>query len=132
MRTANRIAGIAAGVTLTLGSLGTIGGIAPSDAADQQPAACAQQQTQVDKAEAALARLTAVFEQQQTKVKKAKHRAEAADTAQERNAAKHALQRAKHDRDEAKANKKAQQQRVAKAQARLASCQADQPAPPTA
>ena len=48
MQTATRIAGIVAGVTLTLGTL-TTGGAAY--AADQQPAACAQQQTQVDRAE---------------------------------------------------------------------------------
>ena len=128
MHTATRIAGIAAGITLTLGTLST-GGAAY--AVDHKPAACAQQQAQVDKAEGALARVTAVFENKQTKVKKAKQRAAAADTAQERTAARKALQRAKNVRDEAKGDKKAQQQRLTRAQARLADCQAAQPTQPT-
>jgi hypothetical protein len=131
MNTTTRIAGIAAGITLTLGS---VVATAPSYAADHTgstPAACAQQQKQVDKAEDALARVTAVFEHQQAKVAKAKHRSATADSAHERNAARHALQGAKHDRNDAKAAKKAQQQRLAKAQARLAACQADQPSEPT-
>lgn len=124
MHTATRIAGIAAGLTLTLGTLSTG---AAAYAVDGEPAACAQQQAQVDRAEDALARVTAVFENKQAKVTKAKQRAAAADTAQERNAARKALQRAKNVRDDAKDDKRAQQQRLAKAQERLADCQAAQP-----
>ncbi len=129
MRTSTRTAGALAAMALTLGTLGTItatsANAAGSDSA--KPAACAQEQKQLDKANEALTRVTAVFDKQQDKVAKAKDQSEAAMTAHERNEARKALAAAKKDRDMAKKDKKAQQQRVEKAQVRLTECQADQP-----
>ncbi|MCW2813435.1 MAG: hypothetical protein JWN84_890 [Nocardioides sp.] len=124
MHTATRAAGVLAGLTLTFGSLGAVAPAVAADAPEKAP--CAQQQTQVDRAEDALTRLTAVFERKQAKVEKAKDRAAAADTAQERNAARKALRTAKAEKAEAKEAKGAQQQRLAKAQERLEECQAAQ------
>jgi hypothetical protein len=121
MRTTTRIAGAVAGVALALGSLGTV----PASA--EKPAPCAQQQTQVDRAEAALARVNLVFQHQQAKVKKAKHEVKVADTGRERTNAKRDLAHAKAKRDHVKKAKTAQQQRLAKAEARLDACQAKQP-----
>ncbi|SDC16052.1 hypothetical protein [Nocardioides lianchengensis] len=126
MHVSTRVAGVVAGVTLTLGSLGTLT-TAPATAVQKAP--CAQQQKQVDKATAALARVTAVFERQQDKVAKARHEVRAADTARERRAARAELREAKEDRGDARAAKKAQQQRLAKAEARLDRCEAQQPVP---
>lgn len=130
MRTSTRTAGALAAIALTVGSLGTITTVSANAAGSgsDQPAACAQQQKQLDKANDALARVTAVFERQQDKVKHAKHESQAATTAHERNEARKELAAAKKDRDTAKKAKKAQQERVEKAQARLDECQADQPA----
>ena len=127
MKTTTRVAGLVAGLTLTIGSVASV----PASYAAEggtAPAPCAQQQTQLDRAEDALVRVTAVFQRQQAKVAKAKHRAEAADTAQERNRARRALAEARHDRDRAAKAKVAQQQRVARAQDRLDTCTAAQPA----
>lgn len=124
MHTSTRFAGVAAGITMAFGSIAVV---TPAVAtAPAKPAACTQQQKQVDRAESALARVTAVFERQQAKVKKAKHRATAADTAHQRNAARKALRKAKHDKTEAAKTKRAQQQRLAKAEDRLETCQAEQ------
>lgn len=128
MHTATRVAGIVAGLTMTIGSIASMPTSYAAEHDTSKPAACAQEQTQLDKAKDALVRVTAVFDRQQAKVRKAKHRAEAADTAQERNRARRALAEARKDRDEAAKDKKAQQQRVARAQARLDKCKAAQPA----
>jgi hypothetical protein len=124
MRT-TRLAATVAGLVLSIGSIAVAPGshAAPSEAA---PAACAQEQKQLDRAEDALARVTTVFEHQQAKVKKAKQRVDAAHTAAERARARRALAEARKDRDEAARTKKAQQQRVARAQTRLDTCQAAQ------
>lgn len=121
MRPTTRIAGAVAGIALTFGSLGAV------SASAEKPAPCAQQQTHVTKAEHALERVTAVFQARQAKVKKAKHQVKAADTARERAHAKRALAHAKEKRDHTKKVKTAQQQRLAKAQARLDACEAKQP-----
>jgi hypothetical protein len=121
MRTTTRIAGAVAGVALALGSLGSV------SASAEKPEPCAQQQKQVDRAEDALARVTLVFQRQQTKVKKAKHEVRVADTARERAHAKRDLAHAKAKRDHVKKAKTAQQQRLAKAEARLDACEAKQP-----
>ncbi len=125
--TSTRVAGIVAGLALSVGALGAPALASAGEPAGNEPAACAKEQSHLDKAEAALARLTAVFEHQQEKVKKAKKHAAQADTAQERNRARKALREAKAARDDAKETKRAQQQRVAKAQERLEACQAEQP-----
>ena len=121
MRTTTRIAGAVAGIALAFGSLGAV------SASAEKPAPCAQQHKQVDKAQDALERVTAVFAARQVKVKKARHEVKVADTASERAHAKRALAHAKAKRDHAQKAKKAQLQRLAKAQARLAKCEAAQP-----
>lgn len=121
MHARTRAAGVVAGAALTLGS---IGGLAPATAGEP-PAPCAKQQAQVDKAEDALERVTAVFEKQKTKVQKAKHEVKTADTVTERRAAKHDLAKARDAKADAKVTQRAQQQRLAKAEERLASCEAD-------
>ena len=120
MRTSTRFASVVAGLTLALGTT-TI-----ASPADAKPAPCAQEQKQVDRAEDALARVTAVFERQKEKVAKAKAEVRQSETARERQEAKKALSEAKHDRDKAARAKKAQQQRVEKANERLTECQAEQ------
>ena len=75
----NRIAKIAAaGLVAALVSFG------PAGAASAADEPCAAQQAKVTKAEGALARVTAVFEKRQAKVKKAKKQVVLADTAAER------------------------------------------------
>jgi len=130
MRTSTRTAGALAAIALTVGSLGTMTTVSANATGSDssKPAACAQEQKQLDKANEALAKVTAVFEKQKDKVAKAKDQSEAATTAHQRNEARKALAAAKKDRDEAKKDKTAHQERVEKAQARLADCQADQPA----
>jgi len=123
MRTNTRIAGAVAGIALTLGSLGAVAAPASAD----KPAPCAQEQKHVDKAQEALAKVTAVFARQQAKVKKAKHELKVADTATERANAKRDLALSKAKRDHTKKVKTAQQQRLAKAQARLDACTAALP-----
>ncbi|MGN0063941.1 MAG: hypothetical protein ACI379_06840 [Nocardioides sp.] len=123
-----RLSAAVAGLALTLGSLT----VATAHAEDTPPppAPCAQESAQVDKAEDALARVTAVFERQKERVAKAKVKVDKADNANERAKAKKQLAVAKSKRDEAKKAKKAQQQRLAKALERLAECEAEQ-TPPT-
>ncbi|WP_148616383.1 hypothetical protein [Nocardioides rubriscoriae] len=128
MHTATRVAGVVAGLTMTFASLGAVpASYADEAAGDPAAAPCADQQAQVDRAEDALARVTAVFAKQQARVKKAKDDVEAADTPREEKRAERALAKAKDARAEAKQTKRAQQQRVARAQARLDACQAEQP-----
>ena len=92
--------------------------------ADDEP--CANQQAQVTKAEDALARVTAVFEKQQAKVKKAKKELVLADTVAEQAKAAKGLKVAQEKKDAAKKAKKAQQMRLQKAQQRLDDCLAAQ------
>lgn len=122
MRPTTRIAGAVAGITFALGAVGAV------SAAAAEPEPCAQQQKQVDKAEVALERVTAVFQNQQTKVKEAKHEVKVADSARERANAKSDLAQAKEKRDHVAKAKTAQQHRLAKAQERLDTCEAGQPA----
>ena len=116
-----RIAGVATAAAVALG-----GGFAMSAAnADDAPTTepCAQQQAKVDKAEAALERVTAVFARQEARVTKAKKVVAQAEAGREKAAARRALADAKQDRDETKVTKRAQQQRLAKAQERLTTCE---------
>jgi len=125
MTTRTRIAAALASAPLLLtGVLATSSAAAAG--ADSRPEPCAQQQKQVDKAEDALARVSAVFEKQKTKVKKAKREVAESKPGSDRAKARRALAHAKHDRAEAKSDKKAQVQRLARAEKRLADCQDDQ------
>jgi Flp pilus assembly secretin CpaC len=99
-------------------------GPAGSAIADEVP--CADQQAQVTKAEDALARVTAVFERQQAKVKKAKKEVVLADTVAEQAKAAKGLKVAQEKKDAAKKAKKAQLMRLQKAQQRLDNCLAAQ------
>lgn len=124
-----RFSGLAATAAIALSGLV----VAPSATADEAPetAPCAAQQAKVDKAEDALERVTAVFARQQVKVKKAKKTVEQAEAGREKALARRALSKAKENRDETKTTKRAQQQRLAKAQERLATCEAEQVTPTT-
>ena len=124
-----RLAGIAATGAIALG--GAFGVAAHADDAPTTDP-CAQQQAQVDKAQSALERVTAVFTRQQERVKKVKEVVAAAETGRETADAKRALADAKQDRAETKVTKRAQQQRLDKSQERLATCQAAQTTEPPA
>ena len=113
------VAGFFTATALTVGA-------SPAAVAAPDGEPCAKQAAQVAKAEDALARVTAVFEKQQTKVKRAKKAVDKADTNAEENAAEAALEKAVDKKDKAKKAKKAQQQRLAKAQQRLEDCLAAQ------
>jgi pantothenate kinase type III len=112
----------AAAVTAVL-SLGT-GSVAHADQPGSTP--CAKQEQQVTKAEDALARVTAVFEHQQTKVERLQAALAAATTPEEQARIQARLDRALAAKQHTVKAKKAQQQRVAKAEQRLADCQAAQ------
>lgn len=124
MRTTTRLAGAVAG--LALGAVATVPSAVAAEPEGQQPAACAQEQKQLDRAEDAYERVSKVFAAQQARVKKAHDRVEKAKSAQEKARAERALAEARHDRDDAAKDKRAQKQRVAKAQARLDACQKEQ------
>jgi uncharacterized protein (DUF1800 family) len=123
-----RIATYAAPVVVA--ALLTVGPAAGTAVADEEP--CSTQQVQVTRAEDALARVTAVFERQQAKVKAAKKAVEKADTRAEKAKATKGLAVAQEKKDKAKKAKKAQQMRLHKAQQRLDDCLAAQePEEPT-
>lgn len=88
---------------------------------------CATQAAQVAKAEAALARVTAVFEAKKDKVAEATAAVDAATTPEEVATAERRLAKAQEKAAKAK-DKKAQKQRLAQAEVRLAECEAPQPA----
>lgn len=124
MSVATRFSGLAATAVIALG-----GALVAPAIADEAPAPttpCASQQAKVDKAEDALARVTAVFARQQARVEKAKAIVEQAGAGRAKAEARRALAAAKQDRDETKGTKRAQQQRLLKAQERLATCEAEQ------
>ena len=100
--------------------------------ADAPDAPCAQQQAQLDKAEAKLASLTAKLAAKKEAIAEAKAEVKASGTAQEKRSAKAALATAKEKKAKVKKAKKFQLQRVAHAQERLDKCLAAQPAAPTA
>jgi hypothetical protein len=105
-----------------------LGVAAPEAAHADKPGSepCAAQQTKADKAEAALARVTAVFEHQQTKVERLQAQLAAATTTEEQQKIQARLDKALAQKQHDKKAKKAQQQRVAKAEQRLADCLAAQ------
>jgi hypothetical protein len=122
-----RIAGVATAAAVALGGGFTVSAAHADDAPTTAP--CAQQQAKVDKAEAALERVTAVFARQQARVTKVKEAVAQAEAGREKAAARRALADAKQDRDKTKVTKRAQQQRLAKAQERLATCETAQETP---
>jgi hypothetical protein len=97
-----------------------------ADAPGDEP--CATQQEQVTKAEAALARVTAVFEHQKTKVERLQEALAAAATPEEAAKIQAKLDKALAQKQHAKKAKKAQLKRLEKAEARLADCLAANPA----
>jgi hypothetical protein len=88
---------------------------------------CAAQAAKVAKAEAALARVTAVFERQKDKVAEAEAAVAAATTEEELAKAEKRLAKAIAKAADTKKEKKAQKQRLAKAEERLAECEAANP-----
>jgi pantothenate kinase type III len=114
---------LAVAATTAVLSLGT-GPLAQADKPGAEP--CAKQEQQVTKAEAALAHVTAVFEHQQTKVERLQAALAAATTPEEQAKIQAKLDKALAQKQHVKKDKKAQQQRLAKAEERLATCQAAQ------
>lgn len=114
--------------TTTVALLSTVAltmGAAPlaahADKPDREP--CAKQQAQVQKAEDALARVTAVFAKQKEHVSDARQDVKHADSRSERAEAVAALHAAKAKKEKVATTKKAQQMRLAKANERLTACE---------
>jgi pantothenate kinase type III len=118
MKYARTFAVATAAVVLSLGA----SPVARADKPGSEP--CAQQEQQVAKAQDALARVTAVFDHQQTKVERLRAALAAATTPEEQARIQARLDRALAAKQHVKKDKKAQQQRLAKAEQRLADCQA--------
>jgi hypothetical protein len=125
MSLTTRLVGVTATAAIALG--GTFGAAAYADDAPTTDP-CAQQQAKVDKATAALERVTAVFARQQERVETAKADVAEASAGQEKAAARKALATARKATTETKVTKRAQQQRLTKATERLTACQAEPPA----
>ena len=87
---------------------------------------CAKQEQQVAKAQQALAHVTAVFDHQQTKIERLQEALAAATTPEEQAKIQARLDKTLAKKQHAKKDKKAQLQRLAKAEARLAACEAAQ------
>lgn len=116
-------------LSTVVASLVVIAGLTGSaNAGEPAPAPavpCSKETSQVAKAEDALARVTAVFERKRDKVAEARHDLKKAKSS-EKAAARAALKETKVKKVKAAKVKKAQQVRLAKAQERLAQCQAEQ------
>ena len=121
MKHARTIAVAAATAVLSLGAAP----VAHADKPGSKP--CAKQEQQVTKAEAALEHVTAVFAHQKTKLERLQEQLAAATTAEEQAEIQAKIDKTLAKKQHTKKDKKAQQQRLAKAQARLAACQAAQP-----
>ncbi|GAB3019570.1 hypothetical protein GCM10011376_29130 [Nocardioides flavus (ex Wang et al. 2016)] len=126
-----RFGGLAASATIALAGLVVAPAVADDTTEPTETVPCASEQAKVDKAEDALARVTAVFERQQAKVKKARKEVAQAEAGREKAEARKALREVKAKKNDTKVTKRAQQQRLAKAQERLAECEAEQPTEPT-
>jgi septal ring factor EnvC (AmiA/AmiB activator) len=118
MKFARTLAVAAATAVVSLGA----SPVAHADKPGGEP--CAKQEQQVTKAEEALAHVTAVFEHQQTKVERLQAALAAATTPEEQATLQARLDKALAKKQHVKKDKKAQLQRLAKAEARLADCQA--------
>lgn len=127
----NRIRTTAAAFVVSLG-VGAVVLPTAAGAQEEPPTGpCAVRQAQVDRAEDALARLTAVFERQQDRVAKAQKRVAKADSRAEKRSAKAVLAQAKEKKSDVAKDRKAQKMRLAKALERLEDCLAApaEPAP---
>jgi septal ring factor EnvC (AmiA/AmiB activator) len=116
----------AAAATVILGF-----GVAPAAHADDTPAPsdnapCAKQQAKVDKAEDALARVQAVFAKQKDHLADAQAELAAAETDKDKAKAQKKVDFWTAKLADTKKEKKAQKQRLAKAQQRLDDCEAAQ------
>jgi septal ring factor EnvC (AmiA/AmiB activator) len=109
-------------------SLGTVSAVHAAPAGNPGDDPCARQQAQVTKAQDALAHVTAVFDHQQTKVERLEEKLAQATTPEGQAKLQAKLDRAVAQKQHAKKDKKAQVQRLAKAEDRLADCQAANPA----
>ena len=125
MTLTTRLAGAVASAAVTLACFSV--SASADDASDPTTEACATQQAQVDKATAALERVTAVFARQQERVEAKEEAVDEASPGQETAAAKKALAAARKAAAETKVTKRAQQMRLAKATERLTACQAETP-----
>jgi hypothetical protein len=125
MKFARTLAMAAATVVVSLGA-GPIADVAHAGTPDGEP--CAKQEQKVAKAQEALAHVTEVFANQQTKVERLQEKLAAATTPEEQAKLQAKLDKALAQKQHAKKAKKAQLQRLAKAEARLADCEAANPA----
>jgi len=121
------VAASVAGVVLTAGLAGLAGTALGDETTPDPSAPCAVRTEQVTKAEAALARVTAVFEKKQAVVDEATADLATATSPREKAAARKALHQAEVAEAKAAKVKKAQQMRLTKAQKRLETCLAGQP-----
>jgi len=112
-------AAAAATAVLTLGAAP----LAHADKPGSEP--CAKQEQQVAKAEQALAHVTEVFAHQKTKVERLQEKLAAATTPEEQAKVQAKLDKALAHKQHTQKAKKAQLQRLAKAEERLATCQAE-------
>jgi hypothetical protein len=119
MQIARPLAALAGAAVLSLGAVSAVHA-APATKPGEP---CAQQQAQVTKATDALARVTAVFDHQQTKMERLQERLANATTSEQQAKIQAQLDKALAQKQHAKKAKKAQVQRLAKAEARLADCQ---------
>ncbi len=122
MKFARTLAVAAATAVASLGA-GPIADVAHADKPGGEP--CAKQEQKVTKAQEALAHVTAVFAHQKTKVERLQEALAAATTPEEQAKIQAKLDRALSQKQHAKKDKKAQLQRLAKAEARLADCLAE-------
>lgn len=113
---------VAAGLATAVMSLGAV---APAQA-EPSSEPCAKQERQVTKAEEALAHVTEVFAHQKTKIERLQERLAEATTPEEQARIQAKLDKAMAQKQHVKKDKKAQQQRLAKAEERLATCLAEQ------
>ena len=109
---------------LSTAALTVAGAPAVASAAAPTEEPCAKETTQVAKAQDALDRVTAVFAKQQERVAEARADVKHADSRSDRAEAIAALKAAKVKKEHVAKAKKAQQQRLAKATERLATCEA--------
>jgi septal ring factor EnvC (AmiA/AmiB activator) len=129
MRFARTLAVAAATAVVSLGA-GPIADAALAGKPGGEP--CAKQEQRVAKAQEALAHVTAVFEHQKTKVERLQEALAAATSPEEQARLQARLDKALAQKHHDQKAKKAQLQRLAKAQARLDDCEAALPAPATA
>src|SRR5262245_22142171 len=121
MQIVRPLAALASAAVLSLGTVSAVHA-APATKPGDDP--CARQQAQVTKAEDALAHVTTVFAHQKTKVERLQEKLAQATTPEAQAKLQAKLDKAMAQKQHDKKAKKAQQQRLAKAEGRLASCQA--------